>query len=30
MQIATERVLGTAPGSLPIMDEQTLAAWFES
>ncbi len=24
-----ERVLGATPGSLPIADEQTLAAWFK-
>ena len=28
-QTAIERLLGAAPGSLPIIDEQTLAAWFE-
>jgi AcrR family transcriptional regulator len=28
MQAAIERVLGAAPGSLPIMDENTLTAWF--
>jgi AcrR family transcriptional regulator len=27
-QTAIEQVLGAAPGSLPIIDEQTLAAWF--
>ena len=29
VQIAIERVLGATPGSLPLVDEQTLAAWFE-
>ena len=29
LQTATERILGAAPGLLPIIDEQTLAAWFE-
>jgi AcrR family transcriptional regulator len=29
VQTAIERVLGAPPGSLPIIDEQTLAAWFE-
>ena len=29
VQTAIERVLGAAPGSLPIIDEQTLCAWFE-
>ena len=29
VQTAIERVLGATPGSLPIADEQTLAAWFE-
>jgi AcrR family transcriptional regulator len=28
-QTAIERVLGATPGSLPLVDEQTLAAWFE-
>jgi AcrR family transcriptional regulator len=28
-QIALERILCAAPGSLPLIDEQTLAAWFE-
>jgi hypothetical protein len=29
VQTAIERVFGAPPGSLPIIDEQTLAAWFE-
>lgn len=29
VQTAIERVLGAKPGSLPLADEQTLAAWFE-
>jgi AcrR family transcriptional regulator len=29
VQTAIERVLGAPPGSLPIIDEQALAAWFE-
>jgi AcrR family transcriptional regulator len=29
VQTAIERILGAPPGSLPIIDEQTLAAWFE-
>ncbi|MFB0535291.1 MAG: TetR/AcrR family transcriptional regulator [Anaerolineae bacterium] len=29
VQTAIERVLGAPPGSLPIIDEQTFAAWFE-
>ena len=29
VQTAMERVLNAPPGSLPIIDEQTLAAWFE-
>lgn len=29
LQIAIERVLGAKPGSLPLIDEQTFAAWFE-
>jgi AcrR family transcriptional regulator len=29
VQTAIERVLNAPPGSLPIIDEQTLAAWFE-
>ena len=29
LQTATERVLGAAPGSLPVIDKQTLCAWFE-
>jgi AcrR family transcriptional regulator len=29
VQTAIERVLGAAPGSLSIMDEQMIAAWFE-
>jgi hypothetical protein len=29
IQTAIERVLNAPPGSLPIIDEQTLAAWFE-
>ncbi len=29
VQTAIERVLGATPGSLPIIDEQALAAWFE-
>ena len=29
VQIAIERVLGAPPGSLPIIDEQTLAAWVK-
>ena len=29
VQTAIERVLGATPGSLPLTDEQTLAAWFE-
>ena len=29
VQTAIERVLGASPGSLPIIDEQSLAAWFE-
>jgi AcrR family transcriptional regulator len=29
LQTATERVLGAAPGSLPVIDEQALCAWFE-
>ncbi len=29
MQTALERVLGAAPGWLPIIDERQLAAWFE-
>ena len=29
VQAAIERVLGATPGSLPLADEQTLAAWFE-
>jgi len=29
VQTALERVLNAPPGSLPIIDEQTLAAWFE-
>jgi AcrR family transcriptional regulator len=29
VQTAIERVLGAPPGSLPIIDEQSLAAWFE-
>jgi len=29
VQTAIERVLGATPGSLPIADEQMLAAWFE-
>ena len=29
VQTAIERVLGATPGSLPLADEQTLAAWFE-
>jgi AcrR family transcriptional regulator len=29
VQTAIERVLGAKPGSFPIIDEQTLAAWFE-
>ena len=29
VQTAIERVLGAPPSSLPIIDEQTLAAWFE-
>ena len=28
-QTAIERVLGATPGSLPIIDEQALAAWFK-
>ena len=28
-QTAIERVLGAAPGSLPLLDEQAIAAWFE-
>ena len=28
MQTAIERVLGAAPGSLPVIDEQRLAAWL--
>ena len=27
-QTAIERILGAAPGSLPVIDEQQLAAWF--
>jgi AcrR family transcriptional regulator len=29
VQTAIERVLGAAPGSLPVIDEQALCAWFE-
>jgi AcrR family transcriptional regulator len=29
VQTAIERVLGAPPGSLPIIDEQSLAAWFK-
>jgi AcrR family transcriptional regulator len=29
VQTAIERVLGAIPGSLPLADEQTLAAWFK-
>ena len=29
VQTAIERVLGATPGSLPIIDEQMIAAWFE-
>ncbi len=29
VQTAIERVLGATPGSLPLADEQTLAAWFK-
>jgi len=29
LQTATERVLGAAPGSLPVIDEQALCAWFD-
>jgi AcrR family transcriptional regulator len=29
VQTAMERVLNAPPGSLPLIDEQTLAAWFE-
>jgi AcrR family transcriptional regulator len=29
MQNATERLLGAAPGSLPLIDTQSLSAWFE-
>ncbi len=29
MQTAIERVLGAPSGSLPLIDTQTLAAWFE-
>jgi len=29
-QAAIERVLGAAPGSLPLADEKALAAWFEN
>ncbi len=29
LQTATERVLGPAPDSLPIIDEQALCAWLE-
>ncbi len=29
VQTAIERVLGATPGSLPLIDEQALAAWFE-
>ena len=29
VQAAIERVLGATPGSLPIADEQTIAAWFK-
>jgi AcrR family transcriptional regulator len=29
VQTAIERVLGAAPGSLPLADEQTIAVWFE-
>ncbi len=28
-QTAIERILGAAPGSLPLADEQSLAVWFE-
>jgi AcrR family transcriptional regulator len=28
-QTAIERILGAVPGSLPLADEQSLAAWFE-
>lgn len=29
MQSATERILGATPGSLPLIDTQSLSAWFE-
>jgi len=29
VETAIERVLGATPGSLPLVDEQTLAVWFE-
>jgi len=30
MQSATERILGATPGSLPLIDKQSLSAWFEA
>jgi hypothetical protein len=30
MQIAVERLLGAPTGSMPIIDDETLIAWFDT